>query len=180
MSKPKADLLLHPVRLRILTEIVGKTLTPRQLAAALPDIPQASLYRQINTLLEGDILEIAEETPVGGAVERTYRVKQGAERLTDADLQGLSDDDHLRYFVVFTASLIESFSRYIQQRDAEAAEYDGMSYNRAVIYLTSEERARFQQEFMQVLSRVISNPPSPERQRYTLASIVIPDERDPS
>lgn len=180
MAERKADLLLHPVRLRIMTEIVGKALTPRQLAAALPDVPQATLYRQINLLLDGDILEVAEETPVSGAVERTYRLRQGAEGISREELRDLSDEDHLRYFNIFMASLIENFARYVQQRDPTHFEQDGMSYNRAVIYLNAEERAQFQREVMSLLSSVISNIPSPDRQRYTLASIVIPDDRKSS
>jgi hypothetical protein len=173
----KADLLLHPVRLRIMTEIVGKQLTPRQLAAALPDVPQATLYRQINILLEGEILEVAEETPVSGAVERTYRLRQDAERLSAEEMHAISAEDHLQYFNVFAASLIEHFARYIQQRDPEDFELDGMSYNRAVLYLSDEERATFQQEVMTLIGSVMTNQPSSERKRYTLASVVIPDER---
>jgi DNA-binding transcriptional ArsR family regulator len=179
-AQRKADLLLHPVRLRIMTEIVGKQLTPRQLAAALPDVPQATLYRQINILLESNILEVVEETPVSGAVERTYQLRQGAERPPTEEMRDFSDDDHLRYFNIFMASLIEHFTRYVQQRDSAHFEQDGMSYNRAVIYLTAEERVKFQQDVMALVGGVMANTPSPDRQRYTLASIVIPDERTSS
>lgn len=179
-TERKADLLLHPVRLRIMTEIVGKRLTPRQLAAALPDVPQATLYRQINILLEGEILEIVEETPISGAIERTYQLRQGADRLSAEEMHDIASEDHLQYFNIFVASLIESFARYIQHHDPAHFDQDGLSYNRIVIHLTAGERAAFQEQVMELIGSLMTNLPSADRQRYTLASIVIPDERTSS
>ena len=49
-----ADLLLHPHRLRIVQAFLGRDrLTTADLRALLPDIPTATLYRQITTLLDG-------------------------------------------------------------------------------------------------------------------------------
>ena len=44
------DLLLHPVRTRIVAEFSGRRRTVRELAAALPDVPQTTLYRQVGVL----------------------------------------------------------------------------------------------------------------------------------
>jgi DNA-binding transcriptional ArsR family regulator len=43
----RLELLLHPLRMRILTELIAHERTPSQVAAALPDVPHATLYRQI-------------------------------------------------------------------------------------------------------------------------------------
>jgi hypothetical protein len=159
-------------------------MTPGQLAAAMPDVAQATLYRHINRLWAGGIIEITAEQVVNGATERTYAVTAGQGQLTDADLAGLSPEEHTRYFATFTASLIEAFSRYVQAADPTtdplAIRADGLSYNRAAIYLNAAEQAEFQEAVMALIQGVLSNPPTPERRRYTLASVVIPDERNPS
>jgi DNA-binding transcriptional ArsR family regulator len=178
MPSPKADLMLHPVRLRIAVELANHPMTPRQIAAALPDVPQASLYRQINTLLEGGLLEVTDETPVNGAVERTYALARGGRGLSPEEMRGISADEHVTYFSTFAASLIDSFQQFISGTDLDTLEKQGMSYNRAVIYLTTQERVEFQQEVVGLLSRYMSQLPAPDRQRFTLASIVIPDERN--
>lgn len=41
----KVDLLLHPVRLRVVQALLGQEMTPQQLVDALGDVPQATLYR---------------------------------------------------------------------------------------------------------------------------------------
>ncbi len=178
MSHNKADLLLHPIRIRIMTELINQQYTTAQLGTALPDVPQATLYRHMKMLQDGGIIEVIEETPVNGAIERTYRLTKGAHRLSPEDLQGVTPEEHIFYFNTFVASLVETFARYVNHADLDNMVEDGMSYNRAVIYLSPEERIEFQQAMMQLVSQYISLPASPDRQRFNLASIVIPDERE--
>ena len=42
----------------------------------LPDIPQATLYRHIAVLADAEVLEVADERRVRGAVERSYRLRR--------------------------------------------------------------------------------------------------------
>lgn len=42
-----ARLIGHPVRLRVIIALGGRTLTTKQLAEALPDVAQATLYRHV-------------------------------------------------------------------------------------------------------------------------------------
>src|SRR5579864_5927159 len=66
----RADLILHPVRLRIILAFArGRRLTPQQVAALLADVPQATLYRQIERLFQGGVLAIAAEKRVRAAVD---------------------------------------------------------------------------------------------------------------
>ena len=177
MADSKNDLIFHPVRMRLMTELAGRQMTPGQLAAAMPDIPQATLYRHIKRLWDGGIFEVVNEQIVNGATERTFAVVAGQERLTDADLQGLSPEEHTQNFMTYTASLIDAFARYVQQANPNEMSADGLSYNRATIYLSAEERVEFQEAVVALLQGVMRNEPTPERQRFTLASVVIPDER---
>ena len=48
-----ADLLLHPVRWRIVQAFLGdRTLTTAELHAELSDVPMASLYRHVGLLAD--------------------------------------------------------------------------------------------------------------------------------
>ena len=180
MAQTKSDLVFHPVRMRLITELAGRQMTPGQLAETMPDIPQATLYRHINRLLAGGIIEVVNEQIVNGAIERTVAVVAGQARLTDEDLKGLTAVEHTRNFTTFAGSLIEAFSRYARQANPDAMNADGLSYNRATIYLSAEERAEFQEAIVTLLQDVMRHPPTPERRRYLLASVVIPDERSSS
>ena len=171
----KSDLLLHPVRLRLVTELAGRQMTTRELALSLPDIPQATLYRHVKRLLDESIFEVAAETVVNGAVEKTYRVAAGQNRLTPDEMEALPPEEHVRYFNTFTAALIDAFTRYVEHSDPANFGRDGMSYNRAAIYLTPDERAAFQEKIIALVEQVMNQGPAPGRERYLLASIVIPE-----
>jgi DNA-binding transcriptional ArsR family regulator len=170
----KTNLVLHPVRLRILSELAGKQLSTRQLAQALPDISQASLYRHIGLLVDNQIMEVVSERVVNGATERTYAITQAGIRLTPDDLHGLSPQEHVRLFTTYAGTLIESFAEGLKDRNPDDALRDGLSYNRVTIHLSDEEVIQFRAELMAVIERAWSNQPAPDRKPYTLASVVIP------
>src|SRR5580693_5731593 len=57
-----ADLLLHPVRLRIVKAFLGeRALTVKQLAAELADVPAGSIYRHVARLTEAGVLQVVAE-----------------------------------------------------------------------------------------------------------------------
>src|SRR5260370_34117465 len=109
----RADLILHPVRLRIILAFArGRRLTPQQVATVLVDVPQATLYRQIERLFQGGVLAIAAEKRGRGAVERTDVLAEGGASLSPEGLAQGSRDDQLGYFTAFAAGLIAPCEQY--------------------------------------------------------------------
>ena len=77
MQPAKPDLILHPIRMRIILALAqGRSLTAQELGAALPDVAQATLYRHLNRLLKGGVLAVVDERQVRGAVERIYALRE--------------------------------------------------------------------------------------------------------
>ena len=68
----KVETILHPVRLRIIQQLLdGQATTAKQLAGQLKDIAQATLYRQLDILVKAEVLAVTEEKQIRGAVEKT-------------------------------------------------------------------------------------------------------------
>src|SRR5687768_15745956 len=96
-----ADLLLHPIRLRVLQALAGgRRLSPGELAVELDDVPTASLYRHIKTLADAGVLAVVEERPARGTPQRVYTLVEGAGSISPTDLAQATTEDHLRYFTV--------------------------------------------------------------------------------
>jgi hypothetical protein len=94
-----AELLLHPVRLRIVQAFLGdRALTTAQLRAELSDVPAASVYRQVARLVEAGVLSVVAERRVRGAVERTYVMRAAAARISAGELAKMSPDEHRQAF----------------------------------------------------------------------------------
>ncbi|EDM80520.1 hypothetical protein PPSIR1_41954 [Plesiocystis pacifica SIR-1] len=179
-QRSKAELVLHPARMRILSALGGRHATAKELRRMLPQIPQASLYRHLRALHEGAVLEIVEEREVNGAIERSFAVRAGQGRLSPEELEHLGPDEHLDAFNVFVAMLVESFGAYVERTPQEQLGRDGAAYNLATLWLSEAERASLHAAMVELVEGALSHEPTPERRAYALASVVIPDALTPS
>src|SRR5215469_6928748 len=95
------ELLLHPVRLRIVHALSGgRSLTTAQLRARMPDVSKATMYRHVSLLTEGGLLEVESEQLVGGTIERSYRLRRSSAVITSDAAAAASLDDYRRAFAV--------------------------------------------------------------------------------
>ena len=161
------------MRLRIVQTVAGRRLTASAIAEALGDVPQASLYRQINTLFEAGVLAIAETRPVRGAHRARLRARRGAGSLAPADLANASREDHLRYFTIFVAGLIGDFARYLDSGSPDLLA-DGAGYRQVPLELTDHELAELSGRINAAVAPALHNAPAPERRRRMFTSVLIP------
>ena len=174
MSPTKSEILLHPVRMRIVLAFGSEQLTTTELGARLPDIAHATLYRQVAALMEAGVLEIVEERRVRGGVERTYALVAEAVRMGPEDTDEMSSDELLRGFTVFAGMLIESFGRYLEHPAADPRR-DPVSYRQAALWLDESERSELVERLRAAIEPYLANEPAAERQRVLLDTILIPD-----
>lgn len=172
------DLLLHPVRLRIVNALSqGQTLTTRELYRRLTGASQATVYRHVGMLLNGGILEVDGEEQVRGAVERRYRLREDRARVAAEVGKAMSRGDHRRAFGGAMAALIAEFNAYIARKDAKPFD-DMVSYRQGTVWLTEGEIATLTREIRAALAAHMANPPATGRRPYLLSTIFFPiDER---
>lgn len=169
-----ADLLLHPVRLRVVQALAGgRRLSAGELATELVDVPQASLYRHIARLADAGVLAVVAERPARGTAERVYALVDSAASLSGEDLAHAGREDHLRYFTVFLSGLIDDFGRYLDAGDPDFAA-DGVGYRQVPLELTDQEFAELAGRLNAALAPVIGNRPGPGRRRRMLTTVVMP------
>jgi DNA-binding transcriptional ArsR family regulator len=167
------------VRIRIGRVLATGPRTTRQLAAELPDVPQASLYRHLAALVAGGVLEVAAERPVRGTLERVYRLAGAGMELSPDALAHASPDDHLRYFTAFVSSLLAEFARYVQ-RDRIDPIADGVGYHQIVLQLDDAEFVEFAGKLGELVRPLLANGPRPGRTPRLFATVVLPAGAAPS
>ncbi len=169
------DVVLHPIRTRILMALAGREMTAQQIAEHLGDVPPATLYRHLNRLAEAGVAKVIAERRVRGTVEKVYTLNIYDARVSPDKLAGLSREDHLRYFTTFVAMLLDDFTHYLYS--AERVDYlsDGVSYGMFPVELSDEEFAAMAKAWGTIVQRHLKNKPAPGRKRRIVATAVIPD-----
>jgi DNA-binding transcriptional ArsR family regulator len=170
----KADLILHPVRMRILVAISGQQMTAQQLVRAFPDVPQTTLYRHLNYLAKHGVLAVVDEHQVRGTVERVYALAPEMARLTPTDLATAKGEDHLNYFSIFATSLISDFARYAQSRANIDVMADGVLYTKLTVHMSDSERREFQEAAQALILPLLARQSAANRRAYLFSTIFFP------
>ena len=180
MLTPKADLILHPVRMRVIMALAGGQMTARQIAALLPDVAPATLYRHLNAMTEGGILAVVERNPVRGTVEKVYALASPhAAHLSPDDMANMNHEDLMRLFTGFIVTLLGDFSRYLGHQENINLTKDGVGFHKYPLYLNDEEFMAFGKGLSELLVPYLENGPSPDRRRRLLSLILMPDPDEP-
>lgn len=172
----KADIVLHPIRFRILMIASGRRVTAQQIISALPDVPQASAYRHIARLVEAGILRTIEEPTPRGAVEKTYTLPDQAADLSREEMAPVSSEDHMRYFTAFATLMMSQFRAYLDRKDRGGK--DGGWYWSEAVCLTDAEYDHFVKALKSIEGLAASHEPGPERRRRLLFTAIIPDAEE--
>ncbi len=171
-----ADLILHPVRLRIIRALLGgRRMTTAELAAELPDVATATLYRHVSALADAGVLDVVGERAARGATERTYELHDGTTHVGGVDLAGLDADAHRAAFAAFVAGLLADFDAYLARDDVDL-EADRVGYRHRAFWMTDEEVDEFVDGLGRIAERWSANGPGPGRRRRVLSTVLIPDE----
>ena len=173
------ELLVHPVRLRIVHAMRGdRTLTTAGLCALIPDVSKATVYRHVEALTAGGILEVAEEHRVRGAVERGYRLRADRASL-DPEAAGASvqqrKEAYRHAFAVAMAALAAEFDAYLENQDADPVA-DLVGFRQHAVWLAPAELEELIVDLRAVIAPRLANKPDGARGRYLLSPIHFPTE----
>lgn len=171
MEISKADLIIHPIRIRIVQALLFGPQTTQELWEQLPDVPKSSLYRHLRLLLEGELIGIAETRLVQGIQEKVYELVQ-MPRLSRQEMAAVSAEEHLRYFTTFMAILLQGFADYLAA-DSNF-ESDVVGYSEVTVWATPEEFGKFNQKLNAAIIPLLRQQKGEGRQQYKLATVVHP------
>jgi DNA-binding transcriptional ArsR family regulator len=172
----KEDLLLHPVRMRIILAAASRQeVTVQQLVDDLPDIPQATLYRNLNTLAGAGILVVVKERRLRNTIEKTFSLRRDQLQLSNEDLANARPQDYMRQFTEYLGILMGYYGRYLAKEDQVNLARDGISFNLIPLNLTNTETTTLFKALQETLAPFEKYEPSTERKRRILGVVTLPD-----
>lgn len=176
MPGTKVDLIFHPIRLDIISALSTQRMTAGDLAHLMPGVPLTTLYRHINLLVEGGLLEIVEEHPIRGTVERVYALA-GPPSLRAEDLVGMTKKDYEQAFAIYLSSLLSDARNYLATKpdDQEIDLFaDGVEVTKLQLLLSDAEFRMLNGQLLELIMAAAKNKLAPERRRRVLSLTIIP------
>ena len=136
-----AEVVMNPVRQRIFQYfLLHEAGTVKEIKKALPDVPNASLYRHIKILVDHSILMVVGENRIRGTVESIYQLNKDA--LATEDESGNAVQMSL-------LGICASFARYFARGDADPRK-DMLLFTNCTLVLTDEEFSGFLSEINEI------------------------------
>lgn len=173
MTSQYFDLILHPVRMKIIQCLEeGRRLTVQQMQERMPHVAQATLYRQVNRLVEAGFVLAVEENQVRGTIERVFALKAVPDITFDATQ--VTKEELLQNFVVFLTNHVSNYDAYLRQEHANVVD-DLVTYRQGRVYLTREEQKELLGQIRELLRSAGRNEPSPGRRPIQVTSMWIPE-----
>ena len=173
--RSKAEAVIHPVRLRIAGALLARPMNTREIAAALPDVPAATLYRHVRALADFGTIEVVRTRTINGIIEPTYGVRQGAARFGKDEFAAIPASDHPKYVGVVAATQMAVAQSYFADPDHDVVR-DGVTYFRADLNLTDREARQLRAELLELANRYGKRKGRGRRIRH-LAVTLVPSAR---
>ncbi len=171
--RSRINLLLHPIRMRIIQWILTQQeSTTAEISSALPDIPQATLYRHINKLLEAEAIKVTRENQIRGTLEKVFSLN-----IEKGQIKPLANietpQEHFEAFFSFLMMLLGDFQEILKESSTGLKE-KGVMYRQSNVFLSDEELMELAGKIQEILLEKTTNKPIPGRKLRTITSIILP------
>ena len=169
---PIADVVLHPVRIRIIQQLGGRDLTTAELRDTMPEVSQPTLYRHVAALIEAGLIAVAKERRVRGTVERTLTLGARMAHVPAAELHAMDDVQLRSAFLTFLGDLAGRFDRFVEEDAPGARGFVG--FGSMPLYVDDDALAAIQQGLTALLEPYIADT-GDGRRRVTLSTVLVPE-----
>ena len=171
---PVVDVLLHPVRWRIVQRVLGRELTTTELKRDLPDIPTTTLYRHVAALIDAGYLTVVRERKVRGTTERTLTLDQTTVgRIDEREARAMTPAQHRQAFLLLLTRLAADFDRFVDRGDLYQRVAQ-LGYSQLALYVDAVDLDTIRQGFNALVEPHLTE--SPGKDRVVLSVFALPDD----
>lgn len=171
-ATPTVDLLLHPVRWRIIQHALGREVTTTDLKRELPEVASTTLYRHVAALIDAGYLQVTRERRVRGATERTVTFDQTTGSVDQEEAKAMTVAQHRASFLTMLAQAAGGFDRLVARGELHSSAEE-LNYRQVALYVDRDDVATINEGLQHLLSPYLRE--SPGKSRVMLSFISVPD-----
>ncbi|WP_025114132.1 transcriptional regulator [Lysinibacillus fusiformis] len=174
----KAEVLMHPVRMKILQALMHNKeegLSTLEMISVIKDVPQATLYRHIQILVDENIIKIVKERKVRSVTEKFYALNEGAAKLSKEEWTQLTTKQKLNYISYYQLALLSQYQNYLHSLDEKESTADLATFSFIDLTLTTDQFKNFDHELNDLLTKYYNMADSSKgSETKTIAINIIP------
>lgn len=124
----KVEVLMHPVRMKISQALLRNKengLTPLEMVKIIKDVPQATLYRHIQVLLDSEIIRVINEKKVKSVSEKYYVLNEEKLKLDQGEWNQASQQEKLDFVSFYQLTLMTQYQNYLKKIEETNDSHDG-------------------------------------------------------
>jgi DNA-binding MarR family transcriptional regulator len=165
------NVLLHPYRFLIVAALGEKDASTRELQRDLPNIPQATLYRNIQKLEETKIIKRVSEKKVRGAIEVTYGLNFSMKKM---ELEDVSVETYLNAaYTVFFAYVHNKLTKHMTEKSDENSSLTLSKFNTMKVQIKEDMIG----EFSKATEELIMKYSCEQGKVYQLTTFLVPEAK---
>ena len=168
------EALANPRQAKILIEIyANKQMTAKQLSERFPEIPVATLYRNLKKMCDNGVLQVVETRPRRGTVEKVYAATSSFELDTQAILTSNDGQAYAGLFTQYALGIMNEFHAYATRPGIDII-HDGSGFTVNPVYATLEELTDALTKIREVLAPLVNNAPDENRKLHNVCIVTTP------
>lgn len=173
--KELMDCIVNPVKSQIILSIQKKgECTAKDLLSSQNYIPQATLYRTLNRLVDSGILKIVAENKVRAVTEKVYALNESFLNINQSVIEQNDGEAYFKLFTNFIIVLMKEFQNYAEKPSINIVN-DVSGFSAVPIYATGEEMLEIGKKFKEIIAPYQTRNTSVKEQNMRiLATIVTP------
>ncbi|MEH7403211.1 helix-turn-helix domain-containing protein [Gottfriedia acidiceleris] len=175
----KTEIIMHPVRMKICQALMRNKehgLTPLEMIKLIKDVPQATLYRHIQIMVDSDIIRVIKEKKVKSVSEKYYVLNVEEARLDEDEWKEATIEEKLNYISSYQLLLMTQYQNYLNNLEEQNRQEDRATFSVVELKINDEHFLQFQNELHELMTRYYNATSkeidSPVR---TIAITIIPE-----
>lgn len=175
----KTEIIMHPVRMKICQALMRNKengLTPLEMIKIIKDVPQATLYRHIQILVDSDIIRVIKEKKVKSVSEKYYVLNEDEAKLDEEEWKEASIEEKLNYVSSYQLLLMSQYQNYLNKLEDQNSQEDRATFSVVELKINDEHFLQFQNELNELMTKYY-NATSKEKDGpvRTIAITIIPE-----
>lgn len=166
--------MMNPIRMKIIQAIIkNERATTKDIAKECGEVPQATLYRNINRLIKDNIIIVESENKVRGVMEKVYKINIDPFEEIENIAKENNKEKVLNLFYNFMMTLMKDFESYSKREEINILE-DIVGFRSYPVYLTDEEAKEMMLEIRESIFKRVENKKTEDRKLRKLSTVFVP------